>query len=560
MEFVDVVTGTDSSIEGWTHEKIMETYGEIDYYKREYHDYAADDDSNGPAFFIRCLSDFSADKQPITAMQMGETWLNYVCSHRGFFWWGGYGISTEHTAYENLKSGISAPRSGSMLQNGASVAEQIGGQIFVDSWGFVFPANPQLAAEYAQKMVSVSHDGDGITGGRFIAACVSAAYTASSMFEILQSGLSVISASSHYAYVVNSIISMYENDKKRDWKLCLSYIQNTFGYDKYPGNCHIIPNTAIIILSLLYGEGDFQKSLMICNTSGWDTDCNAGNVGAILGVLNGMGAIGQKWIDPIHDLLISSSVIGSLNIDTVSNTAMYFCMLGCRMHSVSPPAPWAERLRHEGRIFHFDFEKSTQAFRPGADTVTIENCEQAVIPGHRCLRIASLQERTMQVFVKTYYRPEDLSDSRYDPSFTPIFFPGQRVTAVLMNVGAKQVEGVLSVYDMRHDATYETRLLLEPNASRTMTLNIPRIEGGLLRRFGLAVHSVSGQQENLALLLDSVTFDGNADYSIDFSREATENYGFGHTGLHKEISQFTQSDGLWELDGPFLSGSCALEC
>jgi len=26
----------------------------------------------------------------------------------GFFWWGGYGISTEHTAYENLQSWISS--------------------------------------------------------------------------------------------------------------------------------------------------------------------------------------------------------------------------------------------------------------------------------------------------------------------------------------------------------------------------------------------------------------------------------------------------------------------
>jgi ADP-ribosylglycohydrolase len=97
-----------SPIEGWTHEQIMETYGEIDGYKREYHDYAADDDSNGPAFLIRSLADFSADTQPITSEQMGETWLNYVSSHKGFFWWGGYGISSEHTAYENLKAGIAA--------------------------------------------------------------------------------------------------------------------------------------------------------------------------------------------------------------------------------------------------------------------------------------------------------------------------------------------------------------------------------------------------------------------------------------------------------------------
>ena len=548
-----------SPIEGWTHEQIMETYGEIDGYKREYHDYAADDDSNGPAFFIRSLADFSADTQLITSEQMGETWLNYVSSHKGFFWWGGYGISSEHTAYENLKAGIAAPRSGSMLQNGTTVAEQIGGQIFVDTWGFAFPANPQLAADYAEKMVSVSHDGEGIYGGRFLAACISAAYTATSLYEILDKGLSVIPEDSRYAQVVNSIISFYEKDSEKEWKRCLSYIQNTFGYDKYPGNCHIIPNAAIIILSLLYGEGDFQRSQLICNTSGWDTDCNAGNVGAILGVFNGIDAIDHPWIEPIKDLLISSSVIGSLNIDTVSNTAMYFCMLGCRMHHVSPPAPWAERIGQEGRVFHFDFQKSTQAIRPASDAVAIENCDQEVVAGHRSLRIAAKEASSMKVFLKTYYRPEDLSDSRYDPSFTPILFPGQRVRAVLKNIGNTRVEGVLSAYDMRHDTAYEATLLLEPDVTKAMTLQIPRIEGGLIRRLELTIASLSDKPESLQVLLDSITFAGVPAYSIDFGKEMIENYGFGHTGLHQEISQFTQNDGIWELDGSCLSGSCALE-
>lgn len=439
------------------------------------------------------------------------------------------------------------------------VAQQIGGQIFVDTWGFVFPANPRLAADYATKMVSVSHDGEGILGGRFLAACISAAYTATSLGEILDKGLSVIPKDSRYAQVVNSIISFYENDAQKEWKRCLSYIHNTFGYDKYPGNCHIIPNAAIIILSLLYGEGDFQKSQLICNTSGWDTDCNAGNVGAILGVFNGIEAIQSPWIGPIKDLLISSSVIGSLNIDTVSNTAMYFCMLGCRMQHVSPPAPWAARLEREGRIFHFDFQKSTQAIRPAADAVVIENCDQEVVAGHRSLRIAAKESSSMKVFLKTYYRPEDLSDSRYDPSFTPILFPGQQVTAVLMNRGNSCVEGALSACDMRHDSVYKAKLLLEPDATKTMTLHIPRIEGGLIRHLELMLTSLSDTPESLEVLLDSITFEGVPDYSIDFGREMIENYGFGHTGLHQEISQFTQNDGIWELDGSCLSGSCALE-
>ena len=68
----------------------------------------------------------------------------------------GYGVSTEHTAYLNLRNGITAPRSGSIEQNGHVAAEQIGGQIFIDTWGLVTPGNPDLAAKLAQKAASVT--------------------------------------------------------------------------------------------------------------------------------------------------------------------------------------------------------------------------------------------------------------------------------------------------------------------------------------------------------------------------------------------------------------------
>jgi hypothetical protein len=80
-------------------------------------------------------------------------------------------------------------------------------------------------------------------------------------------------------------------------------IAANYGYDKYGGNCHMVPNHALIIHALLHGDDDFQKSLMIVNTCGWDTDCNAGNVGCILGIKNGLAGIdaGPDWRGPVAD-------------------------------------------------------------------------------------------------------------------------------------------------------------------------------------------------------------------------------------------------------------------
>jgi hypothetical protein len=57
----------------------------------------------------------------------------------------------------------------------------------------------------------------------------------------------------------------------------MEYLQAEWGYDKYPGVCHIIPNAGVCAMSLLYGEGRFDRTVEIATMAGWDTDCNAGN-------------------------------------------------------------------------------------------------------------------------------------------------------------------------------------------------------------------------------------------------------------------------------------------
>ena len=58
----------------------------------------------------------------ITAEQIGQSWLNYLIEGTTILWWGGMGLSTEHTAYIRLKNGIPAPQSGSIARNGPVVA------------------------------------------------------------------------------------------------------------------------------------------------------------------------------------------------------------------------------------------------------------------------------------------------------------------------------------------------------------------------------------------------------------------------------------------------------
>ena len=186
-------------IEGWTMEKIRSLFGDcLPDYPADYKNFAADDDSNGPWFFLRALEDGGicgkdGEKTEREPEDAAKALLNYAPVEHGFFWWGGYGVSTEHTAYLNLRSGIRAPESGSIRQNGSAMAEQIGGQIFSDTWGLVNPGKPERAAKMARAAASVTHDGDGLNGAAFVASCISACTWWTNWSQLRGNSLTVVS-------------------------------------------------------------------------------------------------------------------------------------------------------------------------------------------------------------------------------------------------------------------------------------------------------------------------------------------------------------------------------
>ncbi len=251
-------------IEGWSHERIRAELGEIWYYVNDRRHIplknhalvVSDDDISGTFGFLRALSDRD-NRRDITAHEIGQTWLNYIIKERTILWWGGMGNSTEHTAYLRLKEGIAAPRSGSMALNGKVVAEQIGAQIFVDGWAMVAPGDPALAADLARRAASVSHDGAAIHAAQVLAAMEAQAFVEHDLQRLLDVGISFIPPDSAIARMIGEIRAWHAEEP--DWYRTRMRIAERYGYATYGGNVHVMPNHAIIILALLYGDSDFQR-------------------------------------------------------------------------------------------------------------------------------------------------------------------------------------------------------------------------------------------------------------------------------------------------------------
>ena len=532
-------------VEGWTYEKIAQRYGEVTGYLEEYINFAADDDSNGPFFLVRALEEGKNFPKP-EPQDVADALMNYAGWEHGFFWFGGYGVSTEHTAFLNLWNGIPAPRSGSAMQNGWTVAEQIGGQIFIDCWGLINPGNTERAAQFARAAASVTHDGNGIWGGIFVAVCISCAFEEKNIQKIIQKGLDYIPQNCEYAAAVRAVREFYEKNPE-NWRDCFFYIKENWGYDKYPGNCHIIPNAAVMILALLYGEGDFDKTLCICTMCGWDTDCNVGNIATIMGVRGGIDVIDEKkWREKINDLTVFSGNAGALNISDIPEGASYMARLAYMLDGQEPPAMWKRIWSRNREYCHFEYPGSTHAFRIRGNG-RLENTSYRSAYGTRSLLITfgedDKAENRCEIFRKTYYEPKDFSDSRYDPSFSPTVYPGQTVRCRLTTLC--EGEQVCLYAKLRgkegEEYIYGEKNLPDVGKEQEIEWKIPEKQNKTILEIGIVCEAPKGK---MMLLLHELNVEGKADYCIDFSMERLEKWN----GSHCEISQFTREKGLAYLE------------
>ncbi|MEQ8671604.1 MAG: ADP-ribosylglycohydrolase family protein [Aggregatilineales bacterium] len=536
-------------LENWTYEEIRDNLGELSGYLKEDVGkiFKPDDDTSLPMILIRVLEDYGTSSE-ITAQAIGETWLNYLGDEHGTLWWGGYGISTEHTAYRNMAAGIPAPLSGSIALNGATMAEQIGGQIFSDIWGLVAPSNPTLAADLAEKAASVSHDGNGIYGGRFIAAMVSCAFEERNPSTLLNLGLQQIPAYSEYARVINAVINFQEAHPE-DWHAGYAFLKANFGYDRYPGVVHIIPNAGVIALAMLYGNGDFSRSIQIANMAGWDTDCNVGNVGAIMGVAVGLDEIDASWRDPMNDLLIASSIIGTRNILTIPQCADLFVRLGRALNQHE------ERARRPR--YHFAYAGSTNNFNARGERGRPIHQTQRIIEDVPTLQtsIRKLNKKgEILIGTRTYYRPSELSGNYYGATFTPLICGGQTLTAeVFIPTDAPTtIQATLFAFDENAQQRYqEAGTTLVPGQWHTLTYTLPELTDACIGEVGVLLRNTGALWETGAFYLKSLDWDGIPSWRTTFAGERTETGG---------ISQWTRIRGYWRIEDGAYHGSGTALC
>lgn len=490
--------------ESWTYERIMKELGEIDYYVNDRLRWnpplvVTDDDITGTFTFLRALPDYK-NSLDLTPAQIGQTWLNYIIENETILWWGGFGNSTEHTAFQRLKSGIQAPESGSMALNGKIIAEQIGAQIFIDGWAMVAPGNPDLAADLARRAASVSHDGEAIYASQVLAAMEAHAFVEADIQKLLDVGVSYIPKDSTIYRMIADIRELHAAEP--DWHKGRTQMAKLYNYENYGGNCHMVPNHGLIILGLLYGDSDFSQSMLVVNTAGWDTDCNSGNLGCLLGIKDGLDTFdqGKDWRGPIADRLYMPAADGGRSITDAVIETQHIVNIGRAITGELPIEPKG------GARFHFEYPGSVQGFHPGDDTTQLENVAAFSQAGERTLKV-SFKDHGL-TSTPTFILPDELGMEGYKLLASPTLYSGQKVKAGFTVDQEATVKLFIKVYnqDDQLEIVYGTEKECAAETFTEIEWIIPNTHSQPIAEIGF---ETSGDSENM--YLDYLTWDGAPD-------------------------------------------------
>jgi len=247
----------------------------------------ADDDTNYVVLYQSLIEKYG---RGFTSYDVSNTWLeaqkvNAYCT-------------AERFAFINFVNGYEPPQT-AVFQN--PYREMIGAQIRGDYFGYINPGNPEMAAEMACRDASISHVKNGIYGEMFVSAMIAAAAATANIEDIILRGLAEIPYTSRLYEDIMWVLELFRNNtsqKECFWKIHQKYDE----HERYHW-LHTNSNAVIVTASLLYGNGDYGKSICMAVEAGFDTDCNGATVGSILGMAFGIESIPKYWTDPIKDTL-----------------------------------------------------------------------------------------------------------------------------------------------------------------------------------------------------------------------------------------------------------------
>lgn len=206
----------------------------------------------------------------------------------------------------NILRGLKPPHTGHWLNN--PHADDLDFQIESDFIGLMAPAMVNQATEIADRVGHIMNSGDGWYGGVFVSSLYSLAFASGDVNFIVEQAAQTIPEGTTFRECISDVIAwhkQYPNDWKATWFELEKKWNRDVGCPKgvyLSFNIDAKINSAYVAIGLLYGQGDFTRSVDIATRCGQDADCNAATAGGVLGVMHGYKGIPEFWLKPLQEI------------------------------------------------------------------------------------------------------------------------------------------------------------------------------------------------------------------------------------------------------------------
>jgi ADP-ribosylglycohydrolase len=252
----------------------------------------ADDDTDVEYVALHVLETCGFD---CNSDQIAEQWLDHI-GPSGIY------IANKQAWYLML-NGVLPPETGSRTYNEHwySIDAQIGTEVL----GALSPGLPQTAGDLAGRFGRITNTGFAGHAAKFYASLYARAFFEPNVVDLVEAGLEGLPADSRTREVVSDVLQWYRADaadETLDWRATRRRL-----YDKYQGAesfgryynwVESAINTGATVLALLYGQGDFKRTVQIGVLAGWDCDCNPATAGGLLGIIHGFSGLPADLTDP----------------------------------------------------------------------------------------------------------------------------------------------------------------------------------------------------------------------------------------------------------------------
>ncbi|MDD4869072.1 MAG: ADP-ribosylglycohydrolase family protein [Kiritimatiellae bacterium] len=275
FKFVDKIM-PDDVMPKWQPRMINDAFGQDDLYVE--------------MTFLRSMEEHGLD---VSIRQAGIDFAN-----SGYALW-----CANKAGRTNLRKGIAPPDSSHPKFN--KCPNDIDYQIEADFSGLIAPGMPNVAVSMGEKFGRLMNYGDGMYAGQFMGGMYAEAFFQSDIIKVIEAGLKCIPAESQYAEMVRDMLAWYKADPdnwEKTWQLCLEKYRKNPEYQKASNggiDCKI--NGACVLMGLLYGKGDLDKTIIISCRSGYDSDCNPSSSAGVLFTIIGFSKLPDRFAKELNE-------------------------------------------------------------------------------------------------------------------------------------------------------------------------------------------------------------------------------------------------------------------